>query len=192
MHFDIILPTIGRDSIHAAIGSVFAQTHTNWTLYIIGDKWPVPLETSWPNNVIPLYAEGSGDDSGAFARNCGILCSHAEWIAYIDDDDEWHPDHLATHVNIRDENSDVTMTRTAGQSFMMKHKHPRTSLLIRKMGAINTTDILTVGMAHSRELFDKTSGWQPQDNHDKTLWNEMLAVGGEAVESEAVTYSFRR
>lgn len=193
-HFDIILPTIGRNSIHQTLHSVFGQTYKHWTLYIVGDRWTVPLADieGWPDNVITLYTEGPGDDSGAFTRNAGIHCGKSEWIAYIDDDDEWLCNHLETHARMIEENPGVNMIRTAGQQFKMSHKSPRTSKLVRKMGPVNSTDILTVGMSHTRTLFNETDGWLPCDNHDLVLWKQMLAAGGYAVESEVVTFEFQR
>jgi hypothetical protein len=60
------------------------------------------------------------------------------------------------------------------------------------MGPVNSQDILTVGMAHTREIFNKTSGWQPVDNHDHLLWREMLATGGVPAIAHEVTFEFER
>ena len=162
--------------------------------------------------VMGLGGKQPRNDYGAYARNHEVrqellksLRGSAEelkidwpepdpdsWVAYIDDDDEWLPNHLATIAKLIEDNPGVNMVRTAGQSFMMKHKSPRSKKLVRKMGVVNSTDILTVGMAHTRGIFDKTQGWQPCDNHDHLLWKEMLAAGGKAVVSDAVTFHFRR
>jgi len=197
MHFDIILPTTGRDSLVAAVESVVGQTHEDWSLQISCDG-----QVFMPGDAIPDLGPrfkpvvGSVEPQGGYggpARNLGILMSQAEsWIAYIDDDDEWLPNHLETLAKLIEENPGVNMVRTAGQSFMMKHKSPRSSKLVKKMGAVNSTDFLTVGMAHTREVFDKTDGWQPCDNHDHMLWKQMLASGGIAAETDAVTYHFKR
>ena len=171
--FDIILPTIGRDSLLAATESVEQQTYKDWRLITVHDT------------------ENRGD-YGAWARNTAIAIGDSEWIAYIDDDDVWLPHHLALLAIEIEANPLVNMVRTTGQAFMWKHKSPRTSKLVRKLGAVNSTDILTVGMAHTREIFHKTQGWQPCDNHDKLLWNEMLGVGGIPIISNVITFQFER
>jgi glycosyltransferase involved in cell wall biosynthesis len=195
MRFDIVLPTIARGSLFHAINSVCQQTYTDWTLWVVQDGTYTSdmLTQAFPNsNVRFVHKEHTEDDSGASARNYGISLGNADWIAYIDDDDEWLPHHLATLVNMAQANPDATMLRTAGQSFSMKHKSPRSSKKVQKLGPINTTDILTVGMAHRRELFLQTPGWQPQDNHDHLLWQHMLQVGGQPYEIDAVTFYFER
>jgi glycosyltransferase involved in cell wall biosynthesis len=196
LKFDIILPTIGRDSLRQSIQSVIDQTYQNWLLWIIVDQ--VNLFNAWPSSLDKriicweIVTCPANNDWGARARNFGICKGERRWITYIDDDDEWLPHHLSTIDRLIKDNPGVNMIRTAGQSFKLKHKSPRSSQLVRKMGAVNSTDILTVGMAHTRGIFGKTQGWQPCDNHDHLLWREMLVAGGIAIESKEVTFHFSR
>ena len=195
MRFNIILPTIGRDSLSQTVASVLGQDYDNWRLFIIGDG--INIETLHPYFEMDGRIEASviverGYDSGAWARNSAILQGHSEWIAYIDDDDVWLPSRLSTIVHAINNNPGVNMVRTAGQPFYWKHKSPRSSKLVRKLGQVNDSDIFTVGMAHTRELFKKTKGWQPGEAHDRDLWNEMLRVGGNPFVSDIVTFEFER
>lgn len=197
--FDVILPTIGIATVFEAIDTVNKQDYPHWKLWVVCDgiaqlTWPytdgrqkAPLHGKIIGSHFPAHA-----DSGAWARNEGIHLGNAKWLTYIDDDDEWLPNHLTTIAKLIEENPGVDMVRTSGQSFMMKHKSPRSSKLVRKMGPVNSTDILTVGMAHTRDLFKQTTGWKPVDNHDHLLWKEMLAAGGKAIVSDAVTFHFKR
>jgi glycosyltransferase involved in cell wall biosynthesis len=197
MKFDIILPTIGRDSLYRAVQSIIDQTYTNWTLYIIGDgvdtkHYPI-LDELYKHPWIECYSLIEQHASyGATARNFGISQGNSNWIAYIDDDDIWCSNHLETHATLVKENPGASMVRTAGQSFFIKHKSPRSSKLVRKMGPVNSTDILTVGMSHTRNIFNQTDGWQSCDNHDHLLWKEMKAAGGTSVESDIITFHFKR
>lgn len=198
MYFDIILPTTGRDSLARAVASVYDQTHKQFRLWIMFDGCEAPdWAEGLPGQTIFLSRDEPGNDFGAAARNQAFYdlnrsTKNDSWIAYIDDDDIWLPHHLVTLVNMANENPDATMLRTAGQSFSMKHKSPRSSKLKQKLGPVNTTDILTVGMCHTRELFLQTPGWQPQDNHDHLLWKHMLDVGGVSQVTDAVTFLFER
>lgn len=193
MSFDIILPTVGRPSLSVAIQSVMKQEITDWRLFVVRDRWQG--EDGIPNDdrIIPLYVEGPGNDFGGFARNAGITLPEGapwDWIAYIDDDDQWLPHHLT--VLSAYFGMGATMVRTAGQSFKLSRRSPRSSERRQKLGPVNTTDILTVGMAHTRELYSQTRGWQSCDNHDHILWADMLAAGGKPRVSEAVTFLFER
>ena len=191
MKFDIILPTIGRDGLLRAMDSVIEQSHANWNLIIVCDG-TLPSECYVTDNITPYVIDGPNNDFGAKARNTGIPFGEAEWITYIDDDDEWLPHHLANLANIIEVRENVDMIRSAGTPFWLKHKSPRSSKLVRKYGNPNFEDILTVGMAHTRELFAKTEGWQPRDNHDRLLWQAMSAAGGHAFISNQVTFHFKR
>lgn len=207
MHFSIILPTIGRDSLQRAIDSVFAQTHKDWHLYIVADG--CNPEIKFNTQITLIKVAGQHNDSGAFARNYGIKISGSSivintlddeepeplnnWLCFLDDDDLYLPRALETVSNIIKNNPECSIVKTCGQMFKMGHKHARTSLKVPKLGSVNTQDIMTIGIACRRELFDKTNGWGPDINrHDAILWNEMLAAGGVPVISNEVTFLYQR
>lgn len=196
MKFDIILPTVARGSLFNAINSVCQQTYNDWTLWVVQDGTYASdmLTQAFPNpNVRFVHKERTEDDSGASARNYGISLGDADWIAYIDDDDEWLPHHLATIVNLHQLVPETEMIRTAGQPFKMGHKSPRSSKRVPKLGPVNSADILTVGMVHTRLLFYETDGWLPVDNHDHVLWKQMqISAQAPPIECEAVTFLFER
>lgn len=191
--FDIILPSVGRLSLLHAIESVLHQDHVDWSLWIICDGMR-GLEYLVDDKRVVVAGSDAPchEDFGAWARNKGVTMSENPWITYIDDDDVWLPNHLSTLSSLLAEHPQATMLRTAGRSFSWRRKSPRSKERIRKVGAVNDTDILTVGMAHTRDLFKCTAGWLPCDNHDKLLWNAMKGVGGVPAESDSVTFEFAR
>ena len=194
MTFDIILPTLRRDSLKQAVQSVINQTHQDWNLYVVADGDAYDLQdelVSMDDRVFVIGGDFSNNDFGAEKRNRAIIEeSESYYIAYIDDDDVWLANHLEILSTLLDNECD--MARTAGRSFKMKHKSPRSKEKVPKLGPVNKVDILTVGMAHSRDLFEQTQGWLPCDNHDHILWAEMLAAGGQPEVSEEITFLFRR
>lgn len=191
--FDIILPSIGRISLLQAVESVLNQSHQDWRLYIVCDGMTRLESIIEDERVTVIGADGpQHQDFGAWARNRGIEAGSNPWIAYIDDDDVWLPDHLSTFNDLLSRHPDATMLRSAGRSFYWSRKSPRSKEHVRKLSTVNDTDILTVGMAHGRELFKLTTGWLPCDNHDKFLWNAMLEVGGKAIVTPNVTFEFAR
>jgi len=191
--FDIILPSVGRLSLFQAIDSVLHQEHKDWNLYVVCDGiGHLEGAVDDPRVQVLTSDQPRHQDFGAWARNKGIAVGTNPWIAYIDDDDIWLPNHLSTLSSLREENSQATLLRTSGRSFYWRRKSPRSKETVRKLGQVNTTDILTVGMSHRRDLFKLTEGWKPEDNHDKTLWNAMKSLGALSVESEAVTFEFAR
>lgn len=188
----VILPTINRPSLIGAIESVRQQRYTAWTLYIIGDGM-LPNIPNYNDIRIQIASTGQTyNDSGATPRNHGINISNESIIAYLDDDDLYYPDHLSTIVELHERDPVANIFKTGAQEMKWVHKSPRHKERVLKLRGINTTDPLTITLAHSRELFKKTTGWQPCDNHDHKLFNEMLAAGGVLAKTEHVTTLFLR
>jgi glycosyltransferase involved in cell wall biosynthesis len=194
MTFDIILPTLRRDSLRQAVQSVINQTFEDWILYVVADGDAYDLQNelvSMDSRVYVIGGDFPNGDFGAEKRNKAIVEeSESYYIAYIDDDDIWLANHLEILNTLLDD--ECHMARTAGRSFKMRHKSPRSKERVPKLGPVNKTDILTVGMAHSRDLFYETQGWLPCDNHDHLLWKEMLQAGGQPEVSEEISFLFQR
>lgn len=108
---DIILPTFNRSHlIERAIHSVLAQSFQGFNLYVINDG-----STDETDSILQKYSQHpqihllKQENKGvSAARNLGIKHSQAEWIAFLDSDDEWLPGKLeeqnafiAQHPHIR-------------------------------------------------------------------------------------------
>jgi glycosyltransferase involved in cell wall biosynthesis len=191
--FDIIMPSVGRISIFNAIQSVLDQDNQDWELWVMCDGLK-GLDRAIGHQRVHVFGSSGPmhNDYGAWARNEGIRFGWRPWIAYIDDDDIWLPHHLSTIASLQAANPHATLIRTAGQSFKLGHKSPRSSKLVQKLGPVNDVDVLTVGMAHTRTLFKQIQGWEPHDNHDKSLREQMLKAGCLEVVTPEVTFQFER
>lgn len=104
----VILPTYKRpEKLDRAINSVLNQTYDNWELFVIddnnqGDKFRE--ETSeFMENYITFdnikYIKHQQNQGGSAARNTGIKKAAGEYIAFLDDDDEWMPEKLEMSIN---------------------------------------------------------------------------------------------
>ena len=111
----VIIPTHDRVVLlkNRSIPSLLKQTYTNWELILVGDG---PVDDSIRKVVESFadsrmrYVEIERPDyshlsaweywcaGGAAARNKGLECARGAYIAPLDDDDEFSPDHLATCV----------------------------------------------------------------------------------------------
>lgn len=204
-HFDIIIPTIGRPSLFRAIQSVVDQTYLNFTINLgfnsISEEQKndiiVNIDNRWPNNGFNKYIykhitlEQLAYERAAYVRN-DLVHKSKNWIVNLDDDDLYLPNHLEVIASTIQKNPNVNMIKTCGQQFKMGHKHTKSKKLIMKLGSINTTDIMTVGMAFTREIFKCTTGWRPGHGHDQYLWLEMLEAGGSPICLDAVTFLYER
>lgn len=95
----VIVPTMNRaEPLRATIQSVLAQTYDNWELIVVDDggtdDTPAVVagyaETD-PRIHFLRYPENRGV---ATARNTGLRMAKGDYVAYLDSDNEWHPDFL--------------------------------------------------------------------------------------------------
>ena len=93
----VVIPTRGRsDLLPRAIGSVLRQDYPgDLEVIVVFDQG----EPTLPDLPIPpsrdLRAVGHDRTQGAAgARNAGAALSRHPYLAFLDDDDEWHPDKL--------------------------------------------------------------------------------------------------
>jgi glycosyltransferase involved in cell wall biosynthesis len=97
-----VIPTRDRPELVArAVASVLAQTREDLEVLVVVDG-PDPA------TVARLGAIGDGRlrvhalaarGGPAAARNAGVLAARGEWIAFLDDDDEWLPAKLAAQMD---------------------------------------------------------------------------------------------
>ncbi|MCU0524751.1 MAG: glycosyltransferase [Elainella sp. Prado103] len=93
----IIMPTFNRAYVIAdSIQSVLEQTHKNWKLFICDDG-----STDNTKAVVEQFQDERihyfqlPKANGSSARNFGLKYSSGEYIAYLDSDNIWHPQHLS-------------------------------------------------------------------------------------------------
>ena len=101
----VIIPTHNRaESLRSAITSVLNQTYQDFEIIIIDDA-----SKDNTREVIAHFSDtrikyiynqlGKGD---AGSRNIGIINSSGEYIALLDDDDEWLPEKLEMQTYLLD------------------------------------------------------------------------------------------
>jgi glycosyltransferase involved in cell wall biosynthesis len=86
-----IIPSHNRPvEVERAIDSVINQTYEGHLEIVVVSDSGKPIERELPNNRSLLYlpVEKCGAPK---ARNIGIKESHGQFIAFLDDDDEWYP-----------------------------------------------------------------------------------------------------
>ena len=89
-----------------ALGSVFRQTYLNYETIVINDGSP---DTAQIEVALRPYGERiryfrQRNRGPAAARNRGIAEARGKFIAFLDADDYWAPEHLAKQIAILDEN----------------------------------------------------------------------------------------
>jgi Glycosyl transferase family 2 len=98
----VIIPTFNRPDllIERALSSALGQNYPNLEVVVIMDgpdpKTQAALDQIPDPRLRPLTLPKNAGPSQA--RNVGIRAAQGEWIALLDDDDEWHPNKLARQL----------------------------------------------------------------------------------------------
>jgi glycosyltransferase involved in cell wall biosynthesis len=98
----IVVPTYNRlPLLRETVASVLAQTLTDWELMVVDDgstddtvTWLESLDDARITVVRDAHTANR-----ARLRNLGVARSRATWIAFLDSDDLWLPEKLATQLD---------------------------------------------------------------------------------------------
>ena len=98
----VIIPTLNRPAmLEEAIQSVLRQTFRDFEIMVINDAGvdvgDVIEKYNQKRQII--YLQHNSNRGMAAARNTGIKVARGKYIAYLDDDDVYYPDHLETLIN---------------------------------------------------------------------------------------------
>ncbi len=108
----VVIPTFNRaHMIDAAIDSVESQTYTHWELHIVDDlstdHTPSIILERGASNPNIQYHINDRTKGVSGARNCGIDKAHGKYLAFLDSDDIWVADHLASAVDILESHTEI-------------------------------------------------------------------------------------
>ncbi len=104
----VVIPTYSRnDTLKRAIGSVLCQTYENFEIIVVDDN---PADSEWRKSTASIMAEytdprvryiqNEKNMGGGLTRNEGIKASKGEYIAFLDDDDEYMPERLEKQLKV--------------------------------------------------------------------------------------------
>ncbi len=99
----VIIPTFKREKeLIAAVRSVKEQTYKNYELIIVDDDIhasPSPaISELLSDNKNFYYYKNKRSKGACGARNSGIIVAKGEYVAFLDDDDQWLKSKLETQV----------------------------------------------------------------------------------------------
>lgn len=98
----VVVPTYGRaEAVKVAIETVKAQSLDSWELLIVDDNPPESDARAATRELVKAfvsdkikYIELARNSGACIARNTGVEHASANYIAFLDDDDNWHTDKL--------------------------------------------------------------------------------------------------
>lgn len=112
MNISVIIPTYNRRNLlKRALKSVYNQSYFPQEIIILDDgskKIDNNIQKEY-NQIRYFYRSNGGVSS---ARNEGIKRARCDWIAFLDDDDEWEKDKLLYQVKLHKLNPNLKMSYT--------------------------------------------------------------------------------
>jgi glycosyltransferase involved in cell wall biosynthesis len=101
--FSVVIPAYNAARhIGEALDSVFAQTFNDYEVIVVNDGSPdtVELEKLLQHHMHRIVYIRQQNNGPGGARNAAIMRSTGEYIAFLDSDDKWLPEHLADMMNV--------------------------------------------------------------------------------------------
>ncbi len=99
----VIVPTHNRaDLVGRAVNSILAQTYQNFEVIVVDDCSTDNTGATMAgfNDSRVRYMRNEEGKGGGGTRNIGIEASKAEYVAFLDDDDEWLPEKLEKQMQV--------------------------------------------------------------------------------------------
>ena len=126
----IVIPLYNKARyISRALDSVLGQIHQDFEVVVVNDG-----STDGSEDIVRRYAdprvrlihrEHVNSEGGHAARNLGIAESRADLVAFLDADDEWLPEHLATIVRLSERYPECGAYATAYEIVDGQHRRRR-------------------------------------------------------------------
>ena len=106
----VVIPTFDRPFfLNRAIESVLVQDYKNIEIIVVVDGYSdnthrliVDLNQKNKNKIVLIQTKDKV--GGSEARNIGVRESTGEFIALLDDDDEWFSDKISSQLTVMNEN----------------------------------------------------------------------------------------
>lgn len=171
----VIVPTYKRaDRLGAALHSIFNQTYKNIEVVVVNDNIPGSFWDEATEGILSSMNDSrlrvvhtTGEVGGGAARNYACRHTHGEYLAFLDDDDEFEKDKIETQLDFMVSNKldmswqDVSWYNESGK--LVEHRrldHCRDFSQEGLLRAHLRTPIAPTSIYMIRkDLFDRTDGF---------------------------------
>lgn len=186
----IITPTWKRNDLllDRCIPSVVRQTYPAEAFeHIVVSDGPDPgleflMRTGFP---AVRYFELSEHETGHIgnpARLLGLKEAKGDYIAYLDDDDAYRPEHVKTHIEALKAHPSARWSA----SQMDSHSGGSSSYIIGRNGR-KSGDIGTPMVVHEKSLLDIATWGASSETEDWDLFSKWNRAGAECVNIDEIT-----
>jgi glycosyltransferase involved in cell wall biosynthesis len=189
--FSVVIPAYNASHmITDALDSVFAQALDSFEVIVINDGSPdtEQLEKAlvpYLDRIIYIARENGGP---AAARNTGIQKAQGEYIAFLDSDDEWLPEHLLMMFDILQKDPSIDLVYGDAVNFGDVWEPERTTMDANPSQGLATFEGLALGrctvigssVVVRRSALNEVGGFDEKFVHgeDFDLWLRVAYNGG--------------
>lgn len=190
--------------IAATLDSVLGQTLRDYEIIVVNDGSPETRDLEkalepYRDRLIYLRQENQGPGG---ARNTGILQARGEFVALLDADDIWEPEHLAAQVAVLAADPSIELVYADARIFGDVPEAGRTVMeLCPSVGEVTFESLVTrqctVHLCVSvcrRDALIQTGLFDPafRGTEDIDMWLRMAMRGGRIAYQRRVLGSYRR
>jgi len=168
----VILPTCNRPAyLREAVASVSAQDLRPAELLIVDDGGGVSgawWEAPFPVRVLSTPGVGPGA-----ARNTGLRAAQEEWVAFLDDDDLWHPRKLAWQAEALGAHPEVAALGTESTEVLSdRMRTPRGVRMVTRAALVRANRLVMSSVLARRECVVECGGFDESLSlaQDWDLW----------------------
>jgi glycosyltransferase involved in cell wall biosynthesis len=179
----VVIPAYNRaDLVVRAIHSAQSQRPAAPAEIIVVDDCSsdaTAAEAEKHGVVVVRHEENRGE---AGARNSGLQRARFDWVAFLDSDDEWLPDHLATlwprrgpHVAV----SSTAVYRLGGRVRLLGHAAPRPTVIDCPAGLVFPSNPMPLsGVLADRRVLLRLNGFRSwKTGADLDMWIRAVQEG---------------
>ena len=131
----VIIPTKNRrEALWRSLSSIVSQSLTPFEIIVVddGSSFDISQELYERFPMVKLF-KNSKSHGGAAARNRGVLEASGEYVAFLDSDDEWLPNHLVNKLELMNASK---AEGAFGTFYLKKGNHTETIVF----NTVNTTN----------------------------------------------------
>jgi glycosyltransferase involved in cell wall biosynthesis len=171
----VIIPTHNRaEFLRSAITSVLNQTFQDFEIIIVDDASKDHTQEVIAHfndaRIKVIYNQVSKEAAGA--RNTGLMNANCEYIAFLDDDDEWLPEKLKMQTSLLD-NSPLEVGGVCTGHFEVEKVRGRVSICNPEINDFSKDNFITTSsVLLRRECFEKCGLFDESmpTNSDYDMW----------------------
>lgn len=167
----VVATNRGGPFLAEAVASVLAQTYPAVELVVVDDGSPDPDALRRIVEGVPVGAGAPrprvvrrAPSGVSAARNAGVRETTGDLVAFLDDDDRWHPERLRKHVEVMAAQPDAVVSYCAmrtvdaeGAELVAADQRPAPD----RRAVIRGPGVMLPNLVIRRETFDAVEGFDP-------------------------------